>query len=67
MSRIEKRLTYPVMLDWSGEVARSFAYPKAQAQVFVIGTDGTIVLKKSGAATASALAEIRSTIDRLQN
>jgi hypothetical protein len=62
----KKRLTYPVMLDWSGDVARSFGYQKKQAQLFVIGTDGKIALSKVGAATSPALTEVYRTIDQLQ-
>lgn len=62
----KKRVTYPVMLDWSGDVARSFGYNKKGAQLFVIGTDGRIALSKTGAATPQARAEIYRAIEQLQ-
>lgn len=62
----KKRLTYPVMLDWSGDVARSFGYQKERAQLFVIGKDGRVALTQSGAATERALADVVSEIDWLR-
>ena len=60
----KKRLTYPVMLDWSGEVARSFGYEKERAELFVIGKDGRVALHQTGAANPRALAEVFSEVDR---
>ena len=62
----KKRLTYPVMLDWSGDVARRFAYEKDRAQLLVIGKDGRVALRQSGAATERGLAEVFREIDRLR-
>jgi len=63
----KKRLTYPVMLDGSGDVAKAFGYQKGQAQVFVIGTSGEIALKQSGPAYAAGLADVYRAIDQLQS
>ena len=63
----KKRLTYPVMLDWSGDVARQFGYEKDRAQLLVIGKDGRIALRQSGAANDRALAEVFREIDRLRS
>ena len=63
----KKRLTYPVMLDWTGDVARSFGYEKDRAELFVIGKDGRVALRQSGAANDRALAEVFREIDRLRN
>ena len=62
----KKRLTYPVMLDWSGEVARSFGYQKERAQLFVIGKNGRVAVSLSGAASEQALADVFTEIDRLR-
>jgi hypothetical protein len=61
----KKRLRYPVMLDWSGEVARAHGYPQQQAQLLVVSRRGRIALSKTGPATAPALAEVYAAIDRL--
>ena len=63
----KKRLTYPVMLDWSGDVARRFGYEKQRAQLFVIGKDGRIALTQSGAADEQALRQVYREIDRLRD
>lgn len=62
----KKRLAYPVMLDWSGNAARSFGYEKQRAQLFVIRKDGRIAMSQSGAVNDRALAEVFGTIDRLR-
>lgn len=62
----KKRLTYPVMLDWSGDVARRFGYEKNRAQLLVIGRDGRVALRQSGGATDRGLAEVYREIDRLR-
>ena len=62
----KKRLTYPVMLDWSGDVARQFGYEQERAQLLVIGKDGRVALRQSGAANDRALAEVFREIDRLR-
>ena len=62
----KKRLTYPVMLDWSGDVARSFGYEKQRAELFVIGKDGRVALRQTGAANERALAEVFEAVDRLR-
>ncbi len=62
----KKRLTYPVMLDWNGEVARAFGYEKQQAHLFVVTTDGRIILSKTGPASALALADVYQAVDGLE-
>jgi hypothetical protein len=63
----KKRLTYPVMLDWTGDVAKAFGYEQKQAQLFVIGTDGRIALSKVGPANSNALAEVYRAVDKLES
>lgn len=62
----KKRLEYPVMLDWNGDVARSFGYQKERAQLFVISRDGRVAFSQTGAATEQALSRVFSEIDRLR-
>ena len=63
----KKRLTYPVMLDWTGDISRRFGYEKERAQLFVMGQDGRVVLRQSGAANERSLAEVYREIDRLRS
>jgi len=60
----KKRLTFPVMLDWTGDVARSVDYENNRAQLLVVGRSGRIALTKSGPANEQALAEVIAEIDR---
>ena len=62
----KKRLTFPVMLDWSGDVARSVGYESNRAQLLVVSRSGRVALTKSGPASEQALAEVVSAIDRLR-
>jgi hypothetical protein len=63
----KKRLTFSVMLDWTGDVARSIGYENNRAQLLVVGRSGRIALTKSGAANEQALAEVIGEIDRLRD
>lgn len=60
-----KNVTYPVLLDWSGEVAQGYAYEKGEVNVFVLEHDGTICLKTIGAVTPRALQRVTDQIDHL--
>ena len=62
----KKRLEYPVMLDWKGDVSRAFGYQKERAQLFVISREGRVVLTESGAANEQGLGRVFSEIDRLR-
>jgi hypothetical protein len=50
-----KQLAYPVMLDWSGAIARRFAYAGTDAELLVLDFDGRIIYRKSGPADPAAL------------
>lgn len=60
-----KNVAYPVLLDWSGEVAQGYAYEKGEVNVFVLEHDGTICLKAIGAVTPRALQLVTDQIDHL--
>jgi hypothetical protein len=60
-----KNVTYPVLLDWSGEVAEGYAYEKGQVNLFVLEYDGTICLKIIGAMTPRAFHRVTDQIDHL--
>jgi len=42
------QLDYPVMLDWSGEVATRYRYQPGEANLFAIDPTGRIMLKVIG-------------------
>jgi hypothetical protein len=47
-SKFKKAISHPVMLDWKGDVAKTFSYTKGQANVYVIAPDGQMLLHQSG-------------------
>lgn len=59
------KLDYPVMLDWSGEVSKSYGYRRGEANIFLVDRRGHIVLIKIGKANAPDLDRIYQTVDKL--
>ncbi len=59
-----KKLTYSVMLDWSGAVVKEFAYTKGVANIYVIDRDGRIVEHVTGPMDGAAVKDVFREIDR---
>jgi hypothetical protein len=55
--------SYPVMLDWSGNVCAQFGFQPGLANVLVIARDGHIHGRVAGAVRESALKELSAAID----
>jgi hypothetical protein len=62
--RFQKSQTYPVMMDWSGEVVRAFTYVPDKANVLVLDGHGHILKRLSGEANPSAVQALCDAIDR---
>jgi len=66
--RIRKKFretrAHPVMMDWSGEVCARFGYKQNAANVLVIGRDGGVLARHSGAASPSAVADVCAALDK---
>ena len=62
---IKKKSERPVMLDWNGEVSKSYNYEKDQANIILIDRQGNIIAREIGAASAAKLAKIYQEIDRM--
>jgi len=58
------KLTYSVMLDWTGPVVRQFPRKPAVANLYVIDRRGRIVAQHSGPVNDSAAAALFGVIDR---
>jgi hypothetical protein len=58
-----KKLAYPVLLDWTGEVSKTFNAKPNVANLFVIGKDGKILVNKTGAVAPAELKDVTDTID----
>jgi len=64
-SKFRKAFSHPVMLDWDGQVTRSFRYTKGEPNIFLIAADGRILLHLTGKATAANLRELASAISAI--
>ena len=62
--RFQKLLTYPVMMDWSGEVVGAFTYVPNKANVLVLDGSGRIFQRISGEANEKAVQDLCAAIDR---
>ena len=59
-----KKLTYSVMLDWSGAVVKEFGYTKGVANIYVIDRRGRIVEHITGPGRDSTSRDLFVEIDR---
>jgi len=62
-SKFKKAITYPVMLDWKGDVAKGFSYTKGAANVFVIAPDGRMLMHRSGHVSKEQLNALKTLIE----
>ena len=62
---IKKKSDRPIMLDWSGNVSKSYHYEKDKANLFLIDRQGNIIAKEVGAADATKLEKLYKEVDRL--
>jgi len=59
------QLDYPVMLDWSGEVATRYHYQPGEANLFVIDPTGRIMLKVIGGVSHTKLQRVFTALGSL--
>lgn len=59
----KSQVKYSVMLDWSGKVSRAYGYQPGKATIVLIQNNGSISMKKIGAATTGGLNSIYTRID----
>jgi len=64
-SIFKSKVRFSVLLDWKGDVAKSYGYRSGKANVYVINREGRIVLKVTGAASQSELNRVFAAIDGL--
>jgi hypothetical protein len=53
-----KKLSYPVMLDWKGEVVRALRPEKNCANAYLLGTNGMVLHRWSGQASESSMRDV---------
>jgi hypothetical protein len=59
------QLQYPVMFDWHGTVSKSYKAQSGQANLYLIDTQGRIVLRLVGAVSSERLQRVMAQIDHL--
>ncbi|NDD64060.1 MAG: hypothetical protein EBZ36_08800 [Acidobacteria bacterium] len=64
-SMFKSKVKYPVLLDWTGEVARAYAYHSGKANLVLIDQQGVILLRLTGPVSREGLQELYARIDRL--
>lgn len=62
---IKKNSKQPVMLDWKGDVSKSYAYEKDKANIVLIDGKGNIIAREVGASDAKKLEEFYKKVDKL--
>jgi hypothetical protein len=63
--RFQELQTYPVMMDWTGQVCAQLSYQKNVANILVLDRNGRIQARFMGVATAAAVAEAGVVLDKL--
>lgn len=61
---IKRQTSYSVLLDWGGKVAGTLGYEKDKALIVVVDNDGSVLLKRTGAASETELAAVKKEIDK---
>jgi hypothetical protein len=59
------QLQYPVIFDWHGTVSKSYAAQSGQANLYLVDTQGRIVLRLVGTVSPESLQRVMAQIDRL--
>jgi hypothetical protein len=54
-----KKLSYPVMLDWRGDVVRQFAPAKKQANIYLLGANGAVMKWWAGKAELEKMEDLK--------
>ena len=62
--QFQKKMSYPVMLDWSGDARKHFPYASGQANILVLDRRGRILQRFSGPANDRAVQDLCGVIDR---
>lgn len=64
LGKFKKAIPHPAMLDWDGKLCRHFAYVKDEPNVYLISTNGAILLHLSGVTNAMGLQQLTAAIAR---
>ncbi|MBS1813164.1 MAG: redoxin domain-containing protein [Acidobacteria bacterium] len=60
----KSQVKYPVLLDWTGNVTKSYQYEEGKANVFVVSPNGEILLRINGAASQAGLEQVIAQVNK---
>jgi hypothetical protein len=61
----QRSQTYPVLMDWSGDVVKRFGYVPGAAEIFLLDSDGRILQRHRGEVSNVAIEELFTLIERV--
>jgi hypothetical protein len=61
--KFKKAIQHPVMLDWDGNLCRSFGYERNKANIYLIAPDGRIQLHLTGEADEAGLQRLGQAVE----
>lgn len=64
-SQFRRRIKYPVLLDFKGDVTERYGYAAGKANVIIVDRNGEILLKETGPATPEKLQRIYRALESL--
>ena len=62
--QFQKIQSYPVMMDWTGEVVNAITYKPDMANILILDGEGHVAARMTGAASENSLHQLFQTIDR---
>lgn len=64
MRIFKSQVKYPVLLDWTGNVTKSYSYEEGKANVFVVSPSGEILLRMNGTASQAGLEQVVAQVNK---
>lgn len=60
----KSQVKYPVLLDWTGSVTKSYGYEEGKANVVVVSPSGEILLRMNGPASQTGIEQVVAQINK---
>ena len=61
---IREQITYPIMLDWKGDIAKSFRYQRGHANIYILNPKGQIIWQHAGPASEEGIHVLLRLLDQ---
>lgn len=63
--QFQKIQSYPIMMDWNGDMVKAITYVPEKANILVLDGSGQIAARMTGPATEAGLAELFDVLDKV--